>query len=154
MIVYRIAHRKFAEDLSGTGARIRGGRWNPKGLPLLYTSEHISLAMLETLVNATSLEEIQSLRLMHIDIPARYNDSHIIKRTNLKKDWHFEFDYTQWKGKEIIRNKEVLFIQCPSAVVQDEHNYLINPLHPDFSHIKLSTVSEFNFDQRLFKKSG
>ena len=46
MIVYRFAHPKFAHDLSGTGARLKGGRWNTAGTPVIYTSECISLALL------------------------------------------------------------------------------------------------------------
>jgi RES domain-containing protein len=151
MIVYRIAHKKFADDLSGTGARLKGGRWNPKGLSMLYTSAHISLALIETLVNASSLEDLQMLKLMHIEIPSRTTHSHIIDHKNLKKDWQLDFDYTQWMGQEIIRHKEVLFIQCPSAVVPLEQNYLLNPLHPDFERIRLAEVTDIDFDRRLFK---
>ena len=153
MIVYRIAHKKYADDLSGTGARLRGGRWNQKGLTLLYTSEHISLALLETLVNAFSLEDLHLLRLVQIEIPGRTAHSHIIENKNLKKNWQQDFDYTQWMGQEIIRNKEVLYVRCPSAVVPQEHNYLINPLHADFERIKLTEVSDFEFDHRLFKQT-
>jgi len=32
MIIYKIAKKKWIKDLSGTGAKITGGRWNPKRL--------------------------------------------------------------------------------------------------------------------------
>ncbi|MGH7564183.1 MAG: RES family NAD+ phosphorylase [Gemmatimonadota bacterium] len=35
------------------GARRAGGRWNSKGRPMIYTSEHLSLPVLETLVHVT-----------------------------------------------------------------------------------------------------
>ena len=51
MIVYRITNSLYSNDITGTGAKLMGGRWNSKGVPLLYVSEHISLAVLEMLVN-------------------------------------------------------------------------------------------------------
>ena len=43
MQVYRIAQKAFINDLSGEGARLFGGRWNRRGIPLLYTAESRSL---------------------------------------------------------------------------------------------------------------
>ena len=150
MIVYRFAHRKFAGELSGTGARLKGGRWNPPGMPVIYTSECISLALLEVLANAGTLEELQLLRLMEIEIP-NTSERQEIKLPGLKKDWFHDFDYTQWMGQEILQTKKSVLLQCPSAIVHKEHNYLINPLHPDFKKIKLHTATDFYFDERLFK---
>ena len=151
MIVYRFAHQKFANELSGTGARLKGGRWNPVGLPVIYTSESISLALLEVLANALTLEELQMIRLMEIEIPtiAEYQD---IKLQSLKKDWYHDVDYTQWMGQEILKTKKSLLFRCPSAIIHKEHNYLINPLHPDFKKIKLNSSADFYFDERLFKR--
>ncbi len=151
MIVYRFAHRKFANELSGTGARLKGGRWNPPGLPVIYTSESISLALLEVLANALTLEELQMIRLMEIEIPttAEYQD---VKLQSLKNNWYHDADYTQWMGQEILKTKKSLLFRCPSAIIHKEHNYLINPLHPDFKKIKLNNSADFYFDERLFKK--
>ncbi|MCA9448346.1 MAG: RES family NAD+ phosphorylase, partial [Candidatus Omnitrophica bacterium] len=54
MEVFRVAREAYKTDLSGTGARINGGRWNSPGKAVLYTSENRSLAILETLVHITS----------------------------------------------------------------------------------------------------
>ena len=51
MLVYRIARKKYINDLSGKGAELAGGRWNLKGLPVIYTSSTLSLAMFEILVH-------------------------------------------------------------------------------------------------------
>jgi len=151
MIVYRFAHRKFAGELSGTGARLKGGRWNPPGIPVIYTSESISLALLEVLANAGTLQELQLLQLIEIDIP-NIPDRQEIKLINLKKNWFYDFDYTQWMGQEILKTQKSVLLQCPSAIVHKEHNYLINPQHPDFKKIKLHHATDFYFDERLFKQ--
>jgi RES domain-containing protein len=43
MLAPRWAH----EPLSGVGAARHGGRWNPKGVPALYMSEHYAIAIAE-----------------------------------------------------------------------------------------------------------
>jgi RES domain-containing protein len=151
MIVYRFAYPKFAADLSGTGARMHGGRWNPPGLPATYTSGHISLALLEVLANTSTLEDLKPIKLVEIDIPSTIG-IHEIKPNALKKNWFFDFDYTQWMGQEILQMGKAPVIRCPSAIVTTEFNYMINPLHPDFKKIRLKEVSDFHFDPRLFKQ--
>ncbi len=150
MILYRFAHPKFARDLSGTGARIMGGRWNPSGVPVTYTSEHISLALLEILANTGTFEELRMIHLVEIAIPDNA-PVHEVKLSGLKKQWFHDFDYTQWMGQEILKNNKALLIKCPSVIVPTEHNFLINPLHADFKKIKLAHAADFYFDERLFK---
>jgi RES domain-containing protein len=150
MIVYRLAHYKYADDISGTGAKIAGGRWNTPGTAMLYTSECISLALLEVLVNALTLEKLQAMKLLEIDIPADIPVKEI-KLSQLKNSWWNDFDYTQWIGDEIIKNAENLLLKCPSAIINTEHNFLINPAHPLFKKVKVKTKTDFRFDERLFK---
>ena len=45
MLVYRLCKSTYiADPLSAEGARRVGGRWNPKGFPILYTSATPELA--------------------------------------------------------------------------------------------------------------
>lgn len=152
MIVYRFAHRKYARDLSGEGARLFGGRWNPVGQPAIYASEHISLGLLEVLVNAGSLEQLQQLRLMEIEIPDQA-PTEVLTLKQLRKDWVNDLAYSQWLGAEILKTASALVLKCPSAVVHQEHNFVLNPLHKDFKKLKLRESTAFRFDERLFKHS-
>ena len=149
MIVYRFSHRKYAHELSGIGARLKGGRWNPPGISVLYTSASISLALIEVLANANSLEDLKMIQLMEIYIPNK-TECQKIRLMNLKKEWYQDFDYTQWLGKEILQSQKTLLCDCPSAIVHKEHNYLINTSHPDFKKIRLLNTTDFYFDERLF----
>ncbi|MFW2478404.1 MAG: RES family NAD+ phosphorylase [Sediminibacterium sp.] len=149
MILYRFAHHQFAEDLSGTGAKLKGGRWNNAGTAVLYTSSSISLALLEVLVNTGSFDMLQLFKLMQLTLP---DDAPVysIETKTLKKSWHHDFEYTQWMGSEIIQDKNTLAIACPSAIVPQEKNFLLNPAHKDYNRIRLKEVSNFHFDERLF----
>jgi RES domain-containing protein len=152
MIVYRFSAPKFANDISGTGAKLKGGRWNIPGIPVLYTSASISLALLETLVNAATLDELLSIQLVEIEIEEI--NFHEINPDQLKKDWWTDFDYTQWMGSEILKNNNnILAIKCPSAVVDGEYNFIINPYSSSFKTIKVNSRKSFRFDKRLFKTS-
>ncbi len=151
MIVYRFTHTKYNDDISGTGAKLYGGRWNEPGIAALYASSSISLSLLEVLVNSNTLEELKSLALMKLEIPKSI-DSSIQKLTSLKKAWYKDFDYTRWIGSQFLHAGNDLLLECPSAVINEEMNYLINPAHKEFNKLKLVSAGSFMFDERLFKK--
>lgn len=150
MIVYRISHAAFSNDISGTGARLLGSRWNSKGISLLYASQHISLAVLEMLVNTNFKDYSTALDLMYIDFPDSLPVTPI-ELKNLKQNWKDDFDYTRYIGDEFIRQKESAVLKVPSAVISEEYNYLANPLHPGFKKIKILNTKSFWPDERLFK---
>jgi RES domain-containing protein len=49
--VWRLVRPEYANDLSGEGSSITGGRWNSPGHLMLYTSSHLSLSVLEVFVH-------------------------------------------------------------------------------------------------------
>ena len=55
--VVRLIDARFSKLPNlGEGAELYGGRWNSVGLPLIYCSEHLSLANLEILVGLGKLK--------------------------------------------------------------------------------------------------
>jgi len=51
-LVWRLTAVRHAQRAdTGEGARLYGGRWNHAGIPLVYTSETLSLAALELFVH-------------------------------------------------------------------------------------------------------
>jgi RES domain-containing protein len=149
MILYRFATRKYAKDLSGLGARMYGGRWNPPGVPALYASSSISLALLEVLVNAHTLSQLQQLQLVQLEIEK--TNPLVIGTEKLPANWHLDVEHTQMIGKEIFTAKQSFCCKCPSAVIRQEWNYILDPMHPDAGKMKLKEVTDFYFDPRLFK---
>src|ERR1700736_4604505 len=52
MRFWRICRRRYAADAaSGEGARLYGGRWNSRGVRVVYASTSLALAAVETFVN-------------------------------------------------------------------------------------------------------
>jgi RES domain-containing protein len=149
MIVFRISNAAQSDNINGTGAKLMGARWNSVGIPVLYTAEHISLAVLEMLVNTNFKDYAIALDLMYIKLPDQYPVT-TIELSGLKTGWKEDFDYTRYIGDEFFKQKESLILRVPSAVINEEYNYLVNPLHPDFKKIKIIKTKSFWPDQRLF----
>lgn len=149
MIVYRITNSLFKDDITGAGAKIKGARWNMPGSSMLYTAQHISLSILELLVHI-GLQDIQSFyHLLAIAIPDDAPASEI-NIDKLKTNWLEDEDYTAFMGTEFLKNNINLVLKVPSAIIAEEHNFLINPYHADFKKIKIKKSKEFIFDQRLY----
>lgn len=150
MIIYRLATAEFATNISGDGAKIYGGRWNPIGIAVLYTSEYISLAILEILVRATEFTSPDAYTLVSIELPEDSISTIEIKK--LRPEWQIHIEYTQWIGEQFLKNNDSLALKVPSGIVTQEHNFLLNPLHEDFSKVKIISTELLNLDKRLFKQ--
>lgn len=151
MIVYRIAKKKWIEDLSGTGAKITGGRWNPKGFPVLYCASTSSLAILEKLVHVDLDLLPDDLYIAELEIPENSIKELTIK--DLPKDWNKypAPDKLKLLGKNWIMENKYLILLVPSAVNPNEMNYIINGDHPDAGKIKIRKNYPFEIDDRLIK---
>lgn len=148
--LYRFAHEKYKDDLSGEGARLYGARWNNKGLPVVYTSTTISLSLLELFIHKVSYDEIVSNFLITIEISG-LADVPEIKLNKLKTDWTTDESNTRWIGDQFLTGNSSLLLKVPSAIIPEETNVLINPRHKDFKKVKVKASRAFEFDARLFK---
>ena len=149
MIIYRLTTSEFANDLSGDGAKIYGGRWNPAGFAALYISEFISLSILEILVRADKFTSPDTYTLLNIQIPE--NSVANIELKKLKDGWQSHIEYTRSIGEEFLKTNQTLVLKVPSAIVPQEHNFLINPQHKDFKKIKIISTELLELDKRLLQ---
>lgn len=152
MIVYRITRTKFANDLSGEGARLFGARWHKKGTPCIYTAENRSLAILEYSVNTLENDIPRALSLISIDIPE--NNILVIPIQQLPGDWHHTPvpQSTKNFGTKLLESLQSPVIKIPSAVIPQESNYILNPKHPDASQFKIVEIKDFVYDIRIKQK--
>ena len=88
MIVFRIADEAYKDDISGNGAAIYGARWNSIGTRMVYTSSHVSLAILESLVHLKERNFPPGIHLIRIDIPAAL-ESFAISLEKIKATWNW-----------------------------------------------------------------
>lgn len=151
LIVWRMVTARFAQSaFSGEGARLYGGRWNPKGVAMVYTSATQSLAMLEMLV------QDEPLRARYVVIPARLPAGLRIDRVTVDElpgDWRSPEarEHLQALGRDWAKGNSAAALAVPSAVIPSETNYLLNPIHPSFAKIAIGAPQEFVTDLRLIR---
>jgi RES domain-containing protein len=152
MIVFRISKKEHINDLSGIGAGLYGGRWNPKGINMVYTSSSIALASLEYLVHNYHLLSTAKICLAKIKIG---NPKPIMELQTkaLPLGWNLPLNIlqaTKQIGKDFYLNAQDYILKVPSAVVPHEFNLLMNPLHNHHADTKVvDIIDPFVFDQRL-----
>jgi RES domain-containing protein len=151
--LFRISASEHINDITGTGARIYGGRWNHTGYPVVYSSGSRSLAALEFLVHVPMALAPENLSIVEINIQENI-ERKSINESRLPSNWR---DYPAPEqlaniGTNWIKSKSSLLLDIPSAVVEKEVNTLINPLHPDIKFVDLTNIENFSFDSRLFKQ--
>ena len=146
------ATRSRESSFSGEGAALAGGRWNHPGARIVYAAEALSLAALEKFIHLG--DEGRALKLVsyRIEIPSSVAIEEI-KLKGLPDDWlsapapRATMDIgTRW-----ARGAHTVVLKVPSAVIEGEYNYLLNPLHPDFKILKISTAQPFEFDARMWR---
>jgi RES domain-containing protein len=151
--VYRILRKPYSQKpLDGEGAYRFGGRWSSQGTRLAYTSEHLSLAMLEYLVHVDPDDPPDDLVVVAADVPANVSRRPI----SLKKlPGHWRQNPAPPKlaafGDEHARRPQTAILIVPSALSTAESNWLINPRHPDFSRIRVCTPEPFQYDPRVLR---
>ncbi|WP_438424322.1 RES family NAD+ phosphorylase [Aquimarina macrocephali] len=151
MRVYRIAKQKYIKDLTGIGAKTVGGRWNPKGVAVLYTSTTAALSALEVLAHLPAAYFPDDMSIATIEVPDTLITTIDIEK--IPDNWNqipvpieIQNYAMQW-----IAEEQYLGLKVPSIIIPKEKNLLVNPMHPKFDKVKLIDVEPFCFDTRLLK---
>jgi len=133
VILYRLARKPYAADLTGGGARKVGGRCNPPGTAAVYTAEHISLAVLEALVH-----------LDKQDIPVDY----VVMAMELGSDVRIRYTDVRSAFSDSVQALHPV-IAVPSVIVPRERNYVLYPEVRGLN-VAVAWTESFRFDPRLF----
>lgn len=154
MTFYRIDRPQratAAQSFSGEGGLFAAGRWNPKGLRVVYCASSLSLACMETLVHIPSPRRLEKRVYFQIEVPDKFLDR--VDVAMLPRNWrrHPAHDATRRIGAEWLRKGKRAALMVPSALLPDwsESNLLINPLHADFDLRWVQGPSDFVYDSRL-----
>jgi RES domain-containing protein len=146
---WRIVKAKHAPAaFSGEGAARNGGRWNSRGVPVVYTSGTKKLAALESLVHLNP-----PVRFKYVAVRLKFQDAliEIVPAKALPSDWRVEppSPSSQRLGDAWVLAMRSAVLAVPSVIVSGELNFLLNPDHPDFKKITIGKAESFTFDPRL-----
>ena len=152
MRFWRICRQRYAaEGAGGAGARLYGGRWNSRGVSLVYASSSLALAAVETFVNLEPNLRPADLVSIEGDIPNAVDIGRLDPAT-LPVGWYQKRDESLRRfGDEWIRGGKSVALLVPSAAISGEWNVLLNPAHPDFLKIRFRSAVRFEFDARMFR---
>ena len=143
-----VKERHIATAFSGEGASKAGGRWNSRGVAVIYTSESESLAALETLVHIGTGSRIR-FSIIRLD----FNKAMVepLPLSALPPSWKAEppGPATKQLGDAWAKGARSAILAVPSVIITSGLNYVLNPAHPDFSKIVFGKPKPFTFDPRL-----
>jgi RES domain-containing protein len=151
MLVYRISQSKYAASLVAPGF---AGRWNSEGEGMIYTAGSTSLSCLEVLAHKSGVAlNSGKFSMAVIEIPDKFlvNEITLEQLQVSNPEWYKVLHYpiTQKLGNQWIEERKSAVLKVPSAIVDREYNFLLNPSHPGFLKIKVIDIIPFNFDSRL-----
>lgn len=153
LTVYRTVKAKYIDEpLATEGARLFGGRWNPKGYPLLYTTSSPALALVESLVHQPRVQydKLPKLFLFTLEVPDDSLTTWSLE--DLPTYWNEEsYERTQWLLRNWLDEPSTLVAAVPSVVVPMSYNYLLHPSHRAFNQIRVVEQAPFLIERRLWQ---
>ncbi len=146
-----IKQRYAAQAFDGEGARLYGGRWNSPGVPLVYTADSLALATLELLVHLNDRRYLVG----YLQCAAHFAPHQVttVELKTLPEDWR------KYPAPAVLRQigdgwvaeRSTPVLRVPSAVVPQESNYLLNPLHGEFPGLVFESPVPLTLDSRLLE---
>jgi RES domain-containing protein len=151
VIAYRIADARHP-IFDATGAMLHGGRWNSRGLRVIYAAETFAGALLEVLVHSNLSLPPRNHKVVRISFP----DKVVIETFSITElpDWYAEdMRASRAFGDRWIRENRTAVLRVPSVITAGrENNLLFNPLHPQFALVEAGKPEPVDWDKRLFSR--
>lgn len=151
MVAWRVVKTRYARSaFTGDGASRYGGRWNSRGVAVIYASGSKALAALEILVHLNP-----PVHFEYVAFRIEMEDAHVerLSENRLPPKWQTEPPPPATKriGDLWIRGNTSVALEVPSVIVPGELNYLLNPFHRDFAQLRIAPAEPFALDPRLLQ---
>jgi RES domain-containing protein len=153
MRIWRICREPYAA-FSGEGARRFGGRWNSRGVPMVYASTSLALAAIELFVHLEPGQAPSDLVYISATLPEG-EPARTLQSADLPPAWWTDnvLDATRDLGDAWIKSRSSLALLVPSVPIRAEWNVLVNPHHPRIGELQIDPPQPFVFDARMFQQT-
>jgi len=146
MQLYTIGKTRYAGDLTGNGAKLNGGRWNHEGVPCIYLAQSRALSLLEYAAHAPLDVLPGALSFTTIEVPDQPMQQ--LTPDQLPGNW-FCWPHSKESrdlGTILLTQKEYLLLKIPSAIITQEYNFILNPLHPLSNKVRIVAINDYAYD--------
>jgi len=153
MRIWRLCRAPYAaEAFGGEGARRFGGRWNSRGVPMVYASTSLALAAIELFVHLEPGQAPDDLVSISALLPEG-EPARSLQAADLPAAWWTDgaAEAIRELGDAWIAGRSSLALLVPSVPIRSELNVLVNPLHPRIAELRIDPPQPFVFDARMFE---
>jgi len=131
-----------------TGSTLAPGRWNTRGAPLIYASEHYSTSLLEKLAHGGGALP-PNQHYVAITLP-RGLSYEVLNEAALPGWDAMPASVSKAFGERWALEKRSAILLAPSVIARLDRNVMINPAHPEFRLIEAGLHHPVFWDRRLF----
>jgi RES domain-containing protein len=138
-------------DLGGWGGKKFSSRWTSPGHRVVYLAESPAAALVETLVHleVESEDTPNFYTLLRVSVPDELAIQPLDPLSG--SEWKQDLKLTRHMGDAWLAALGAPLARVPSAIAPHTWNYLLNPEHPDASHVQIAEIIKERFDNRLFR---
>jgi RES domain-containing protein len=150
---WRITTARYRDNaFDGEGTRLYGGRWNSRGKRIVYIASSAALAALELLVRMGPRKSLTDYVLFACSFEESLAEE--VDRKQLPPNWRRTPPPHELRrvGDVWVDRGSSAVLRVPSAVIETEDNYLLNPEHVDFPKIEIHDPVPFSLDLRLLRR--
>lgn len=125
------------------------GRWNERGQPVIYASEHYSTALLEILARTGEMPANQHYVEIEIPVGVTYE---VVTKDSLPRWCDLDGAAARAFGSAWYGELRSAILLVPSVVARVERNVVINANHDDAKSIGVGLETPVWWDSRLFAR--
>ena len=119
---------------------------------MVYTADSAALAALEHLARLNNTSAQPQFVLISVTLPDELVDD--LDRSVLPGNWRSTPapPALQQIGDGWAKSGRSVALRVPSAIIEQQTNYLLNPKHPACGSIASGAAAPFVFDERLLRR--
>jgi RES domain-containing protein len=144
--LWRLYRAKHGPGLDGAGGLFSDGRWHQRGERVVYFGASAAIVVLERLARTDPDLLPTDLCLGAFEFTQPPSELKVESLVKLPPDWTQNESLTRRTGALWRSKHSSCLLVVPSAILPEETNFILNPLHKEATHLHLVQERPFQFD--------